>query len=180
MNFKCFAGVVSATLISLAASMVPAQSERIIPGVWIDPDGCEHWVIDDGIEGFMTPNVLPNGKPVCGRSGRITSCAIFGGDQLFASGQTSIGNDARTRLRSYFTDETAVAFIISGHTDSRGSAGANIELSKKRAQAVADVAENAGAKVQKINGFGESQPAASNATNAGRAQNRRVEILCVR
>lgn len=40
-------------------------AERYEPTIWIDPDGCEHWVMDDGWEGFMTPHVLPNGKPVC-------------------------------------------------------------------------------------------------------------------
>ena len=40
-------------------------AERYQPTIWVDPDGCEHWVMDDGWEGFMTPHVLPNGKPVC-------------------------------------------------------------------------------------------------------------------
>ena len=47
----------------------PTQSasgpEVYTPGIWVDPDGCEHWVMDDGAEGFMTPNVRPDGRPVC-------------------------------------------------------------------------------------------------------------------
>ena len=39
--------------------------ERYEPTIWVDPDGCEHWVMDDGWEGFMTPHVDRNGKPVC-------------------------------------------------------------------------------------------------------------------
>lgn len=40
-------------------------AERYVPGIWVDPDGCEHWVMDDGFEGFMTPHVTRDGKPVC-------------------------------------------------------------------------------------------------------------------
>ena len=33
--------------------------------VWVDPDGCQHWVIDDGVEGFMSPRLHPDGTPHC-------------------------------------------------------------------------------------------------------------------
>lgn len=35
---------------------------------WVDPDGCEHWVFDTGAEGYMTPKLQPNGRPICGRT----------------------------------------------------------------------------------------------------------------
>ena len=35
--------------------------ERYVPGIWVDPDGCEHWVMDDGAEGYMTPHVTRDG-----------------------------------------------------------------------------------------------------------------------
>ena len=34
-------------------------------GIWIDPNGCDHWIIDDGVEGYMTPRLRPDGTPVC-------------------------------------------------------------------------------------------------------------------
>lgn len=34
-------------------------------GIWIDPNGCDHWIIDDGVEGYLTPRLHPDGKPVC-------------------------------------------------------------------------------------------------------------------
>lgn len=34
-------------------------------GIWIDPQGCDHWIIDDGVEGYLSPRVDKYGKPVC-------------------------------------------------------------------------------------------------------------------
>lgn len=34
-------------------------------GIWIDPEGCDHWIINDGAEGYMTARRQPDGKPVC-------------------------------------------------------------------------------------------------------------------
>jgi hypothetical protein len=41
------------------------RGEVYIPGTWVDPDGCEHWVMDDGIEGYMAPKLTRHGKPIC-------------------------------------------------------------------------------------------------------------------
>lgn len=34
-------------------------------GIWIDPNGCHHWIIDDGIEGYMDARRTPDGRSVC-------------------------------------------------------------------------------------------------------------------
>lgn len=34
-------------------------------GIWIDPNGCDHWIIDDGFEGYLSQRLDRNGKPVC-------------------------------------------------------------------------------------------------------------------
>lgn len=67
---------------------------------------------------------------------------------------------------------------VSGHTDSTGSDAFNLELSQRRATAVAQVILGKGVLSQRLaaQGFGEQRPIASNDTVAGRAQNRRVEI----
>lgn len=36
-----------------------------VANVWVDPDGCQHWYIDDGLEGFMTPRMNRDGTPKC-------------------------------------------------------------------------------------------------------------------
>ena len=34
-------------------------------GIWVDPRGCDHWIIDDGVEGYLSARLGPDGKPVC-------------------------------------------------------------------------------------------------------------------
>jgi outer membrane protein OmpA-like peptidoglycan-associated protein len=67
---------------------------------------------------------------------------------------------------------------VYGHTDSTGSSGHNLELSQRRAVSVATILSSQGIDQRRfyIEGKGSTSPIASNATEAGRAQNRRVEI----
>lgn len=69
---------------------------------------------------------------------------------------------------------------VVGHTDSTASPSYNLDLSHRRAQAVATALKPlvtvAGATFS-IDGKGETQPVASNATAEGRAENRRVSIV---
>jgi len=68
--------------------------------------------------------------------------------------------------------------VVQGHTDSVGSAAVNKKLSKKRASAVARyLASLRGGYKIAYSGFGESHPIASNETAAGRATNRRVDLV---
>ena len=67
---------------------------------------------------------------------------------------------------------------VYGHTDSQGSDSYNLDLSNQRARAVATILANQGVDQRRfyITGKGEEDPIASNSTEAGRSQNRRVEI----
>ncbi len=67
---------------------------------------------------------------------------------------------------------------LGGHTDSQASDAYNLDLSKRRAQAVVVWLTNKGIAALRLTaqGFGESQPVSDNASEAGRALNRRVEI----
>ena len=68
--------------------------------------------------------------------------------------------------------------LIVGHTDSQGTADYNQGLSQRRAQAVSDYLVSQGVNPARLRtaGRGEAEPLASNATDAGRQENRRVEI----
>ena len=84
-------------------------------------------------------------------------------------------NSVAVVLKEY--DQTQVN--VAGHTDSRGSDSYNLDLSKKRASQVADyLVSQPQVNPARFNviGFGEARPIASNASEAGMAANRRVEI----
>lgn len=38
---------------------------QLVAGIWVDPNGCDHWIIDDGIEGYLSQRLDERGKPVC-------------------------------------------------------------------------------------------------------------------
>ncbi len=69
--------------------------------------------------------------------------------------------------------------VVVGHTDNTGPADYNLNLSKRRADSVASILITDGVAASRIQtvGIGEDQPIATNRTAAGRAKNRRVEIL---
>jgi outer membrane protein OmpA-like peptidoglycan-associated protein len=100
----------------------------------------------------------------------------------FPSGGTEIGSaddkllDKVRRAVDVFPNAQVV---IEGHTNSYGSDSANMELSRKRAEAVKDyLANQLGVPSFRISavGYGETRPIASNDTKEGRARNRRIDI----
>lgn len=184
-GLRLFAGTIIAATLVFQASAADAQTKsqggrdkgQYIPTIWVDPDGCEHWVMDDGAEGYMTPNVSRQGIPVC-RRGNV--CGVMNTDQFFATDSYRIHAQGKQRLAQFFQSTGAISYIISGHTDSRASDEYNMRLSINRANAVAAVAAQSGARIADVRGYGERMPAAPNGSAAGMAQNRRVEIICIR
>lgn len=83
------------------------------------------------------------------------------------------------RLAKFLGQHGAYTLTIEGHTDSTGSADYNMRLSRERAQSVADALIERDIPPDRIaiRGYGESRPVASNETDAGRRQNRRVEVV---
>ncbi len=146
--------------------------------IWVDPDGCEHWVMDDGLEGFMSSHLDKQGKPVC-RSVPVADgvCKSLDSAALFAVGSSRINADVIAELTSYFETIAGRDVVVAGHTDNTGSEQANLALSLKRAAEVAKLARKAGVNAE-ARGFGDQVPIASNDSAEGRAQNRRVELIC--
>lgn len=100
----------------------------------------------------------------------------------FESGSDAINADSAGLLDRLV--ETAqrcptVNIEIAGHTDGAGETAANQTLSEKRAQAVMDVLVKAGLPANRFTpvGYGSTQPVASNDTDDGKAQNRRIEFV---
>lgn len=173
----------SAVLLCGGLAIAPAAMAQDQPvtgkiewGVWVDRDGCQHWWADGGTEGYMVPRRNPKtGKPVCMKP---VSCLTESTDAYFATASATLTAAGRSKLEDYFRQTGAFSYSIAGHTDSRGSDAYNQGLSEARAAAVAAVAQSVGAVVDSTVGYGESQPAATNATAKGMAKNRRVEVFC--
>ena len=83
------------------------------------------------------------------------------------------------RLAQFLQGSPESRVIIEGHTDSRGSEAYNEDLSRRRAQAVAEELVTRGVTSDRFEvlGRGEGYPVANNGTAEGRQQNRRVEIV---
>lgn len=103
-------------------------------------------------------------------------------DLLFSVDSATLRADLQSDLRALANNlnqypDTTV--IITGHTDNTGGDAYNFSLSDRRAASVGTVLTNAGVAFGRVRtlGAGETQPIATNETDAGRAQNRRVEIV---
>ncbi len=104
------------------------------------------------------------------------------GDVLFDTGRADLkasANRTVLKLVQFLQNNPRRVVRIEGYTDTKGDAAFNLQLSKDRAQSVADVLIDLGIDPQRISvrGFGEAYPLAENASSRGRALNRRVEIV---
>lgn len=97
----------------------------------------------------------------------------FNSFALTAQTKQNLSEMAQTLKKYPDTD-----ILVEGHTDSKGSEEYNMNLSVKRAQAVADYLTGLGVPKSRftIKGYGEMNPVATNETDEGRQQNRRVEM----
>ena len=104
------------------------------------------------------------------------------GDGFFASGKAEVMADAVSqidKLADFLSRNPNYKVLIEGHTDSTGSDLLNLSLSQRRADAVGSALIKRGVSASRITakGYGEERPIADNKTEAGRRQNRRVEII---
>ncbi|AVF56154.1 DUF4398 and OmpA-like domain-containing protein [Pseudomonas fulva] len=104
------------------------------------------------------------------------------GDVLFDTGSADLKNSAsRTVLKlvQFLQLNPRRIVRIEGYTDSTGTPEENLKLSRDRAQAVADMLADLGIdeKRMQVEGYGDQYPVEVNASERGRAQNRRVEIV---
>jgi outer membrane protein OmpA-like peptidoglycan-associated protein/tetratricopeptide (TPR) repeat protein len=100
----------------------------------------------------------------------------------FASNFSELGPASKAELRNiiaHLEKYPAANIVLKGHADGSGVEALNYKLSEKRAMAARQYLELKGIAASriKVEFFGSQQPIASNATEAGRAKNRRVEII---
>lgn len=104
------------------------------------------------------------------------------GDVLFEVDKANLKPGATRslgQLAQALKDDPDARVQIEGHTDSTGSRGHNMELSRNRAESVQSYLVTHGIDASRIStrGLGPDYPVASNQTAAGRQQNRRVEVI---
>jgi len=200
INKKTFVSSLAGILASsLLAAAVTARADDVSPGYVENTQGnivrsgsgdCVHtgyWKSEmanivgcDGVT-LDAPVEVIQGAPT-GLVGAIVipEAALFAFDSADLTDEGKIAiEEMRKELRPEIS--TAYAGIIIGHTDSTGSAEYNLGLSMRRAQAVSDYLANTGvpADILREVGRGEEDPIASNDTEEGRAQNRRVEVIAI-
>lgn len=100
---------------------------------------------------------------------------------LFSFDSATLQRDGRENLRTLsasLKDEPRTEVLIVGHTDSVGEGTYNQGLSERRAVAAANYISAQGIRRRRVwtNGRGETEPLASNESDTGRGQNRRVEL----
>jgi len=131
-----------------------------------------------------SPKSTPSQTPQVVIKSNKPTVATLKSDLAFDKGSAVLSNDAKAAI-AQIADAVREAGLegtiaVHGYTDNVGSAKSGMELSKLRAQAVAQSLRNAlGSYTITITAFwhGEDDPIASNDTEAGRKQNRRVTII---
>lgn len=140
----------------------------------VDGDG----VCDQDDQCLNTPagmKVLANGCYLDGPRGVALEGVFFAND----SDQLSIPAQQILRKVAEIIEQSSATLIeVGGYTDNAGDAEYNLRLSASRAAAVRDYLVSLGIKKSRlqVRGYGEASPRADNASAAGRAKNRRVEL----
>ena len=174
---------------AIAAYLCADKSEEVKPqcpsygevpaGVAVDAEGCPLDSDNDGVPDYrdQCPNT-PAGEEVnalgCPASLVLEGVTFeFDSAKLTRQAEHELDNVAEKLVHS-----SKVRVRIEGHTDSVGSAQYNKDLSQRRAESVASYLQASGVQQNRMKsvGFGEERPVATNDTDAGRAENRRVEL----
>ena len=135
-----------------------------------DPPGGEYGRYEDG-----TPNGVMYGQAaymgILFLNEKITERMQSG----FVTAGREVGDEAAALLAKH----ERVVVEVAGHTDSTGPEAYNQGLSERRAKSVQDYLVSKGIRASRLTakGYGESMPVASNDTEKGRAENRRVELI---
>lgn len=136
--------------------------------------GCDGYTVDTSVE------------VIKGEAQDAISTFLFPQAELFAFDSDKISDAGKDYIRGYreqLGDELAQAFavVVIGYTDSTGDEQYNMDLSKRRADAVADYLTTLGVPADKLQtlGRGENDPLVPNDSDENRARNRRVEVVVV-
>jgi len=145
--------------------------------ITVDANGCAYDDDKDGvINEYDRCMTTPAGR-VVDESGCMLVVQLH---VNFATNKSDVTSDYSGKIQEvveFMNENKTYDVALSGHTDSVGSVKYNQVLSEKRAAAVSNMLVGQGVEASRIStmGYGESKPIASNETEEGRAENRRVE-----
>ena len=140
------------------------------------PDGTSLNVPETGIESQLAAFIADPDK-------KVDKTTWFNFDRLtFDTGKDTLQDSSQEQLNNVAAILKAypnVTARIGGYTDNKGNARANLKLSTDRAKNVMDALVAAGIDESRLDskGYGDAHPVASNDTEDGRAQNRRIALL---
>ena len=149
-------------------------------GVRVDGSGCPLDSDQDGI--YDSKDSCPTEKGTAELNGcpSMGTSTMSGYDNIqFEFNSSVLRTSAYPTLDKLSADLKAGSRVqLDGHASAEGTEEYNMQLSKDRANSVKTYLVNSGVAASKIStrGYGETRPVASNATEAGRSQNRRVEF----
>ncbi|HEY1010586.1 MAG: OmpA family protein [Daejeonella sp.] len=148
-------------------------------GIKVDGSGCPLDVDADGIPD--SKDACPTVKGTAEYNGCPAPAGVVGSTIQFEFDSSVLRTDAfptLDKLSSDLKSNSSARVQLDGHASSEGTTEYNMTLSRDRANSVKTYLVNSGIAASRISttGFGESRPVASNATESGRVQNRRVEF----
>jgi outer membrane protein OmpA-like peptidoglycan-associated protein len=161
-------------------------------GETVDANGCSGCQVDADNDGVADCNdKCPATNP--GNKVDANGCRLLAENNTlilrgvtFASGRSALTkaskatlDEVATQLSQFLAEVPSGRIEVGGHTDSTGSAKTNTRLSAQRAAAVEKYLESKGIDPDRLvsKGYGPDKPVADNKTKAGRAENRRVELI---
>ena len=183
-NLSAFSGLMKARKLYLNYSTdnqyLAAQRNNTYVSLWVNDGGAWLFVVEKEKlnDGLMA---VTGESPIAKALGADGKVDLYGFQ--FDTGKAVLRDGSKPTLQELgkvLQDNPSLSLEVVGHTDDVGGADANQRLSEARAAAVADALNRQygiAAQRLKTRGVGQTVPLAANTTEAGRAQNRRVEII---
>lgn len=151
----------------------------------VDTDATKQTVGEMFIQAFGSAASVDNqltvaSPPVAAAEVPTVECGdVIKGQVAFNTGSAQVGTEGAAALDAMLDCMKDGNYEIGGHTDNVGAPALNLRLSEKRAQAVMAYLVSKGVDANRLTakGYGDVQAIADNATEEGRAKNRRIEMV---